>query len=157
MWEGMERFLKSMDLVGRSCVELNEFKHSAEIQFQRHMDKIETNVPQNVYEAGLSNLKDTLEAKMNAAFADFQAQITKNMGKTERRLDNFDKALKQVEADTYWKIKDYEKLLEMRPTMNHVRQAMEEEGRNFLVAGRQYTDDEINKLKNSAMAIEKMF
>ena len=73
---------------------------------------------------------------MNAAFADFQAQITKNMGKTERRLDNFDKALKQVEADTYWKIKDYEKLLEMRPTMNHVRQAMEEEGRNFLVAGR---------------------
>ena len=94
---------------------------------------------------------------MNAAFADFQSQITKNMGKTERRLDNFDKALKQVEADTYWKIKDYEKLLEMRPTMNHVRSAIEDEGRNFLVAGRQYTDDEITKLKNSAMAIEKMF
>ena len=45
----------------------------------------------------------------------------------------------------------------MRPTMNHVRTAIEEEGRNFLVAGRQYTDDEITKLKSSAMAIEKMF
>ena len=121
------------------------------------MDKIEGCVPHNEYEAGLHNLKDTLEAKMNAAFADFQAQISKNMQKTEKRLDNFDKALKQVEADTYWKIKDYEKLLEMRPTMNHVRQAIEEEGRNFLVAGRQYTDHEIEKLKKSALAIENMF
>ena len=43
------------------------------------MDKIEGCVPHNEYERGLINLKDTLEAKMNAAFADFQAQITKNM------------------------------------------------------------------------------
>ena len=34
MWEGMERFMKAVDIVGRSCVSLKEFSHSAEIQFE---------------------------------------------------------------------------------------------------------------------------
>jgi len=35
MWEGMERFMKTVDVIGRSCVELTEFKHSAEFKFEK--------------------------------------------------------------------------------------------------------------------------
>ena len=34
MWEGMERFMKAVDVVGRACTELKEFQHSAEVQFE---------------------------------------------------------------------------------------------------------------------------
>lgn len=40
--------------------------------------------------------------------------------KTDKRLVKFDEELKRVEADTLWKIKDYEKLLEQRPTLKYV-------------------------------------
>jgi len=36
MWEGMERFMKAVDVIGRSNVELKEFQHSAEILFEKH-------------------------------------------------------------------------------------------------------------------------
>ena len=75
--------------------------------------------------------------------------------KTDRRLDKFEQDLKQVEADTYWKIKDYEKLLEARPTLQYVRSAMEEEGRSVLIKSRVYTDEELLKLKSKALANER--
>lgn len=58
-----------------------------------------------------------LDSKMNSTFTEFQGQINKIASKTEKRLDQFDSKLKEVEANTFWKIKDYEKLLEARPTM----------------------------------------
>jgi len=94
---------------------------------------------------------------MKTAFSEFEQQMSKLTHKTERRLDEFDAALKKVEADTYWKIKDYEKLLEARPTLQYVKSAMAAEGREIFVKARLYTDDEILKLKTSAGAIEKTF
>jgi len=44
MWEGMERFMKAVDVIGRASVELKEFQHSAEMTFERHADKIAANV-----------------------------------------------------------------------------------------------------------------
>ena len=80
------------------------------------------------HDSSLQNLRDIMETKMNSAFTDFQDQINKLTRKTDKRLDKFDVDLKKVEADTYWKIKDYEKLLELRPTLNAVHEAMAEEG-----------------------------
>ena len=94
---------------------------------------------------------------MNSSFSEFDEKISKLTDKTDRILDAFDAALKKVEADTYWKIKDYEKLLEMRPTMQYVKSTIAEECRETLIKARIYTDDEIEKLKNSAAAIEKTF
>lgn len=44
MWEGMERFMKAVDVIGRASVELKEFQHSAEMTFERHTEKIAANV-----------------------------------------------------------------------------------------------------------------
>ena len=69
--------------------------------------------------------------------------------RTLKRLDGFDSKLKKVEADTYWKISEYEKLLEARPTMQYVKSAIAEEARNALVESRVYTDQEIAKINKS--------
>lgn len=75
--------------------------------------------------------------------------------KTERRLDQTETELKRVEADTYWKIKDYENLLAARPTLQYVRSAMEEEGRNVFIRARVYVDDELEKLKLGSKNMEQ--
>jgi len=67
------------------------------------------------------NLRDIVDSKMNSAFTDFQEQINKLSRKTDKRLVTFDEDLKKLECDTVWKIKDYEKLLEARPTLTFVR------------------------------------
>ena len=157
MWEGMERFMKAVDVFGRSMVELKEFQHSSEITTENMKKQIDLRVPTYEHESALYNLQQKLEAKMNSSFNEFDEKISKLSDKTERRLDSFDAALKKVEADTYWKIKDYEKLLEMRPTMQYVKSTIAEECRETLIKARIYTDDEIEKLKNSAAAIEKTF
>ena len=59
-----------------------------------------------------------------------------------------------MEADTYWKIRDYEKLLAERPTLNYVRSAMEEEGRNVFGKARVYVDDEVEKIKDNTKGVE---
>lgn len=74
--------------------------------------------------------------------------------KTERRLDQTETELKRVEADTYWKIKDYENLLAARPTLQYVRSAMEEEGRNVFIRARVYVDEELEKLKLGSKNME---
>ena len=72
MWEGMERFMKAVDVVGRSCVSLKEFQHSAEIQFDNLTKQINQCVPQHVHDASLQNLRDIMETKMNSAVNEFQ-------------------------------------------------------------------------------------
>ena len=57
-------------------------------------------------------MREMLDSKMQAKFSELDEKMSRLSNKTEKRLDVFDKNLKQVEADTYWKIKDYEKLLE---------------------------------------------
>ena len=67
--------------------------------------------------------------------------------RTFKRLDTFHNKLKQVEADTLWKITEYEKLLDLRPTMQYVKSAMQEEAKNAIMEARIYTDEEISKIK----------
>ena len=67
--------------------------------------------------------------------------------RTLKRLDAFDNKLKQVEADTLWKITEYEKLLDLRPTMQYVKSAIADEARNAITEARVYTDEEISKIK----------
>ena len=67
--------------------------------------------------------------------------------KTDKRLDDFEFKLAKVEADTKWKIIEYEKLLEARPTLQYVKSAMDEVARNALTEARVYTDGELAKIK----------
>ena len=157
MWEGMERFMKAVDVVGRTCVELKEFQHSSEIQFDHVNSKLNDCVYKTEHEISLMNLRDIVDSKMNSAFTDFQEQINKLSRKTDKRLVTFDEDLKKLECDTVWKIKDYEKLLEARPTLTFVRQAITEESREILMKSKVYTDDEISTLRMSSVALERKF
>jgi len=135
--------MKAIDVIGRTSIELKEFQHSAEFQFERQQERIEANMPIVEYETGISSLREMLDAKMNAAFQEFNDQISRLTKKTDKRLSVFDTKLKEVEANTFWKIKDYEKLLEARPTMQYVKSAITDEFRSILVKARVYTDEEI--------------
>ena len=56
MWEGMERFMKAIDIIGKINVELKEFQHSAEFTFEKQKDEISQRVLRSEYEAGMSSL-----------------------------------------------------------------------------------------------------
>ena len=64
--------MKAVDVIGRSNVELKEFQHSAEMTFERHAEKIAANVLQTEYDAGMANLRNMIETKMNTQFAEFK-------------------------------------------------------------------------------------
>lgn len=48
-------------------------------------------------------------------------KIKKLTEKTTNREDSIEKMIKEVESSTYWKVKDIEKLLEARPTIDAVK------------------------------------
>ena len=40
MWEGMERFMKAIDVIGKTNVELKEFQHHTEAELEKHLQLI---------------------------------------------------------------------------------------------------------------------
>ena len=60
----------------------------------------------------MANLKSELTNSITHSIDDFQKQLNKIHTKTQKTVDELSTQLKDVETNTYWKIKDYEKLLE---------------------------------------------
>ena len=84
---------------------------------------------------------------MSAGFADYDKRMNRLTEKTEARLGAADKAIREVEANTLWKIRDTERLLTARPTLQYVQSAIADEAREALVAARVYTDEQFAKVK----------
>lgn len=76
---------------------------------------------------------------------------------TEKQIAKFELQIKKLEADTIWKIKDYETLLEQRPTMILVKQQIHEAGLETIESAANYTNEEINKLKVENAEFSRMF
>ena len=95
---------------------------------------------QTEYDSGMNSLREMLEDRMDTQLNGMRKEISTLSDRTLKRLDGFESKLKKVEADTYWKISEYEKLLEARPTLQYVKSAIAEEARNALVESRVYTD-----------------
>ena len=95
----------------------------------------------------MNSLREMLEDRMDTQLNGMRKEISLLSDRTLKRLDGFESKLKKVEADTYWKISEYEKLLEARPTLQYVKSAIAEEARNALVESRIYTDQEIAKIE----------
>ena len=148
MYEGMERFLKIVELIGKGCVESKEFQHATETQFARLEDMIKKNVLKVDFESQMDQLKDELTNTIRHSIDDFQAQINRINKKTEKAIDTLSSELKDVETNTYWKIKDYEKLLEQRPTLTFIEDYCSDLDNKMLKAAQNYTNEEIEKLLN---------
>ena len=157
MWEGMERFMKAVDLIGKSNIELKTFQYQTESQLQRHSEKLEADITKAEHAKALRGLQETIEEKMNAQYHILDDRIKKLGTKTTERDDALEKMIKELESNTFWKVKDIEKLLEARPTIEVVKEVCQKECLNTLVNARQYTDDEIQKMKNGEAALVKQF
>ena len=77
-----------------------------------------------------------------------QGAIDKLNKKTDRRLESIEAQQLKIEKETKWKIIEYEKLLQARPTMPHMKSLVEEGSRNAQMEARVYTDAEIAKIKS---------
>ena len=60
-------------------------------------------------------------------------KIKKLTEKSTNREDSIEKMIKEVEASTYWKVKDIEKLLEARPTSDAVKEMAKKESNKALL------------------------
>ena len=125
--------MKSVDIIGRSNCELKQFQHSAEAEFQRHAERIEANIPRVQHEAALVEMREMIEKKMNAQYKVLDDRIKKLSDKTQEKTDMLEKMIKEIESNTYWKVKDIEKLLEIRPTLEAVKDTVGKECINTLV------------------------
>ena len=96
----------------------------------------------------MNQLKQELTNTINHSIEDFQKQINKINTKTQNGLDSLSQKLKDVETNTYWKIKDYEKLLEQRPTLTFIEDFCKDLDDKILKSSVKYTNEEIEKLLN---------
>lgn len=71
MFEGMERFLKIVELLGKSSVEAKEFQLSAEARFEKIEEAIRKNVLKVDYESQMQNLKSELTNTITHSIDDF--------------------------------------------------------------------------------------
>ena len=108
MWEGMERFLKAVELIGRCCIEGKEFQHSTENTIQRMQEEINKRLLKSDFDAHMQNFQKELHNKLDFRLADFEKEIQKFGKRSEDRLDEFRKKLEDLELNTLWKIKEYE-------------------------------------------------
>ena len=65
MWEGMERFLKAVELIGRCCTEAKEFQHSTEGTLQRMQEEINQRMLKVDFEQSMKNFSNALENKID--------------------------------------------------------------------------------------------
>lgn len=74
------------------------------------------------HEQALNALQEEFQTKLNTVYSDLNEKIKKLTTKTTERDDGLDKMIKELESNTYWKVKDIEKLLEARPTADAVKE-----------------------------------
>ena len=60
---------------------------------------------------------------MNARYKVLDDRVEKLSCDTKEKTDYLEKMIKEMESATYWKVKDIEKLLDMRPTLEAVKEA----------------------------------
>ena len=73
MFEGMERFLKCVELIGKGCVEAKEHQHATENQFARVDEAIRKNVLKVDFESQMNALKEELSNMLNTEINGCQA------------------------------------------------------------------------------------
>jgi hypothetical protein len=82
--------------------------------------------------------------------------IHKISKRTDESCSDLEKKLNELELNTLWKIKDYEKLLEQRPTQIFVEEELQKAVHSVKSQANRYTDIEIEKYKNSEGSLKNV-
>ena len=125
MYEGLERFVKTYELVGKTCLDSKEFQREAEGNFSRLQSDLNQHVRKSDHEMAQKELSEVLNAKMDSRFGQFQQEIDRIQKRCETRIDEYDQLLKDLEMKTLDKISDYHELLGQRPTSEFVQEKLD--------------------------------
>ena len=71
MYEGLERFVKTYELVGKTCLDSKEFQREAEGNFSRLQSDLNQHVRKSDHEMAQKELSEVLNAKMDSRFGQF--------------------------------------------------------------------------------------
>ena len=112
MWEGLERFLKIVEVQGKVCVDAKEFQHVTEGQLIRMEKDVNNRMLRSEYEKLQLQFKNQIHEKVDTRLNAMEKLIHKISKRTDESCQDLEKKLNDLELNTLWKIKDYEKLLE---------------------------------------------
>ena len=149
MWEGLERFLKVVEVTGRICIDSKQFQSAAETQLAAVEEKLESKLSKAEYAEKHAAFQQALTSKLDARFDELErtlknlhSQFEQDTQRTRHRID-------ETEQNTLWKIKDFSDLLAQRPTIQYVDEQFKGAISQSKVSARTYTDQEIDKLKHN--------
>lgn len=116
MWEGVERFLKIVEVTGKVCVDAKTFEHSTAEQLVLIQEELNKRLLKTEYDSLHHSFKTNLNKSIDSRFDALEKMIKSVESNSENDLFKLDKKIDQYEQNTLWKIKDYEDLLTQRPT-----------------------------------------
>ena len=64
MWEGLDRFVKTQEVVGQYCVELKEFQHSTELRHRRNDEEMGFKLTKTEFHSEMKKFKDKIFDKI---------------------------------------------------------------------------------------------
>lgn len=149
MWEGMERFLKQVELIGRASTQGLEYQMKSEELFATHDKEIQLRLLISDYEARMSIFRAEMESKINSGLKRLDNELSTQTKRLDGRIDDLSSKLDKVERDTVSKIKECEQLLQQRPTIGEVKELIGANGKVVKENSMEYTDNAIKKYAKS--------
>jgi hypothetical protein len=111
MWEGVERFLKIVEVTGRMCVEGKKFQHATESQLLSIEATLEKKLSKKEYEEMHARFNTSLNRKLDIRFEELENMIKKLTQQVEQDNQKTKARIDETELNTLWKIKDFSELL----------------------------------------------
>jgi len=153
-WEGLDRLLKIIELLGRASTHLKDMQLQAEAHINKAHDELALKLPRTEFEGKFAQLKSKTKTKLKSNFDALSALVEQLKQFAEESLLNMDTKLKEIETNTYWKIADYEKLLAQRPTRIFVEEYVTEAVKKMTSGFSSTVKLEFGKLSQEARLFE---
>ena len=115
------RFKATMKMLGQNLLHFNEFRETTDKRVKECEKTLEDKIFRNEFKTMFRDETAKFKSKIKAKLESMETKLI-NMDRTmETSIKNFDKKLHEVEVNTYWKIKDYEELLQTRINEQYVK------------------------------------
>jgi len=87
MWEGLDRFLKIIEVCGRVCVESKEYQHASEITLDKMKETCAEKLLKKEYENDRESFRSQLENEIKSRLDLFDKRLLKLQDSTEVKME----------------------------------------------------------------------
>ena len=101
-WEGVERFLKIVEVTGKVCTDLQGFQKSAETQLEEMSDKLTHTVSKTEHEDSKKKLQLALTKRMDSRLEEIMTHIKRMQEQIDTEAQNAMKRCDSLEQATLW-------------------------------------------------------